>query len=178
MSITAFLKRIFLPKPQLFELKPDGNKDAWCLFCPYTNAWPPAPFSGEGRHWEKFMQGRASKRLRCPTVKYLISWCTKEGFLQYQRKGYFLPALAEFNLVPATNGWWLLLLWKFRMTSTTLAPGKSVSDCMKLKLVLPQPHSGGLWNQVWCQHRLCWFPTTVRDAVDSRQAMSLGWSRK
>lgn len=38
------------------------------------------------------------------TVEYLISWCAKKGFLQDQWKGgYFLLALAEFNLVPATK---------------------------------------------------------------------------
>lgn len=36
---------------------------AWSSFCPYTDAWPSAPFPGEGRHWDKFMWEGASKRL-------------------------------------------------------------------------------------------------------------------
>lgn len=96
------------------------------------DAWPSAPFPGEGRG--------ASKRLRCPTVKYLISQCTKNGFLQDQRKGgYFLPALAELTLCQLLMVSGCFYSRKFRVTSTTLAPEKSVTDYRKLRLVFPNP---------------------------------------
>lgn len=190
-STLSCVSKSIEPVPDLpLKLSPSARALGFArlaLTLPLQGCLASAPFPGEGRHWDNFIWKGSGKRLRFLQLNTPSHDTPKNVFSRTKgNKVMFLPALAEFNPVPTASSCIAHLYAmirgcfhrrKYRVTSTTPAPGKSATmwswDWSSQTARCCAPRSG----LIHWQHELCSLPAAAGEMVGAGHQTSLGWIR-